>query len=35
MMGYDFGQMPELHFCAKCVLRLRGWDVDVVRQLPS
>jgi hypothetical protein len=35
IMGYDFGQMPELHFCAKCVLRLRGWNVDVVRQLPS
>lgn len=33
MMGYDFGQMANLHFCTKCILRLRGWDVTAVRAL--
>lgn len=26
IMGYNFAQMQNLHFCAKCSLRLRGWN---------
>lgn len=26
IMGYNFAQMQNLHFCAKCSLRLRGWS---------
>jgi len=33
IMGYNFAEMPDLHFCFKCALRLRGWSGDAVRLL--
>jgi len=30
MMGYNAAQMENLHFCAKCTLRLRGWNCNEV-----
>lgn len=32
IMGYNFAQMQNLHYCFKCTLRLRGWDGNHVRQ---
>jgi|GEM_PF-4950485 len=30
MMGYNFAALSHMHFCAKCILRLRGWNTTTV-----
>ncbi len=34
MMGYNFAALAHMHFCTKCVLRMRGWKGDSVEALP-
>jgi hypothetical protein len=34
IMGYNFAEMPQLHFCYKCTLRLKGWSGAIVSALP-
>jgi hypothetical protein len=33
MMGYNFAALASMHFCVKCILRMRGWRNDAIEAL--
>lgn len=33
MMGYNFAALSQMHFCFKCLLRMRGWPKRAIESL--